>query len=207
MKKLLFAFSMIAMFAYAPAWCSGLDDLQNFFDNTQSFSARFTQEVFDDDKKLLESSSGNFIIARPGRFRWHYELPSEQLIIGDGLQVWIYDVELEQATHRKSANAIAGTPAMLLSGKGELEKNFQLEELEPQQGMERVRMLPRQTDAGFTEIVAAFSNGLLKTILLRDSLGHTTRISLSNITEDIEIKENTFSFDPPEGVDVIREGE
>jgi chaperone LolA len=207
MKKLLFAFSMIAMFVSAPAWCSGLDELKDFFDNTQSFTANFTQEVFDDDNKLMESSSGNFIIARPGRFRWHYESPSEQLIIGDGLQIWIYDVELEQATHRKSVDAIAGTPAMLLSGQGDLEENFQLEELESQQGMQRVRMLPRQTDAGFTEIQAAFSDGLLKSILLRDSLGHTTRIILSNITEGIEIKENTFSFEPPEGVDIIREGE
>ena len=207
MRTVLFIFSLACMMLPASAWSGGLDDLKHFYSETQTFSADFSQDVFDDNSKLLESSSGSFMIARPGRFRWHYVSPSEQLIIGDGQQVWIYDVELEQATQRKSVNAVAGTPAMLLSGTGDLEEDFELQELDSVKGVDWVKMVPRQTDAGFIEIAVGFSGGRIAMIILRDSFGHTTRITLRNMSETIEIKEDTFTFSPPEGVDVIREGE
>ena len=33
--------------------------------------------------------------ARPGKFRWAYGKPYEQLIVGDGEKFWLYDADLE----------------------------------------------------------------------------------------------------------------
>ena len=82
--------------------------------------------------------------------------PSEQLIIGDGKQVWIYDVELEQITHRTSDAAVSQTPAMLLSGKGNLDDSFILEDAGQRDGLDWVRMIPKSKDSGFTDVRIGF---------------------------------------------------
>jgi chaperone LolA len=184
----------------------GLDDLERFYSNIKTYTAAFEQEVMDEYLNLLEASGGKFTIKRPGKFYWHYTSPSEQMIIGDGRQVWIYDVELEQATQRNADMAVTQTPASLLSGVGELDDHFTLQELGEMEDLNWVRMLPKQSDSGFIDVQIGFSDGRLQQLILRDSFGQTTRMQFTNIQEDIDIDEQIFSFNPPQGVDVIREG-
>ncbi|GBE09393.1 outer-membrane lipoprotein carrier protein precursor [bacterium BMS3Bbin11] len=186
-------------------FASGLDDLQRFYSGIKSYSASFEQTVRDEKMNLLEASSGELSIQRPGKFRWHYTAPSEQLIVGDGKQVWIYDVELEQITHRQSDAAVTQTPAMLLSGEGDLAKNFILEDAGRHDGLDWVRMIPKNRDSGFTDIHIGFSSGSLKLLELQDSFGQTTQMRFNNVKENSDIPEKTFTFTPPPGVDVIEE--
>jgi len=145
-------------------------------------------------------------IQRPGKFYWHYATPSEQLIVGDGKQVWIYDVELEQITHRQSEAALTQTPAMLLSGKGDLAETFILEDAGQRDGLDWVRMIPKSRDSGFTDIHIGFSGGSLQLLEMQDSFGQTTQVRFKNVKENSDIPEQTFTFTPPAGVDVIEEG-
>ena len=39
----------------------------------------------------MQETRGNFVFQRPGRFRWVYDKPADQMIVGDGPRVWIYD--------------------------------------------------------------------------------------------------------------------
>lgn len=189
-----------------PVCASGLDDLQRFYSDIRSYSASFEQKVVDENMKLLESSDGNFSIQRPGKFHWHYTSPSEQLIIGDDKQVWIYDIELEQITHRTSDAAVSQTPAMLLSGQGDLSENFTLEDGGQHDGLDWVRMIPKSRDSGFTNVRIGFFEGKLQLLEMKDSFGQTTRMSFSNVEENIDIDEEKFVFIPPAGVDVFEEG-
>ena len=184
---------------------AGLDELQRFFSEIRSYSASFEQKVLDENLRLLEASSGEFSIERPGKFRWNYTSPSEQLIISDGKQVWIYDVELEQITHRQSSAAVSQTPAMLLSGEGNLQDNFILEDAGQHDNLHWVRMIPKSRDAGFTDVYIAFSDGKLQLLEMIDNFGQTTRMKFNNIKENIDIPDEIFTFIPPPGVDVIEE--
>ncbi len=188
------------------SFASGLDDLQRFYTEVNSYSASFEQKVVDENLRLLEASEGEFFIERPGKFHWHYTSPSEQLIVGDGKQVWIYDIELEQITHRQSDAAVSQTPAMLLSGVGDLGDNFILEDAGLQEGLDWVRMIPRSQDSGFTDVRIAFAGGKLQLLEMKDNFGQTTRMSFSNIEENADISEQKFKFIPPPGVDVFEEG-
>ncbi len=188
------------------ASASGLEDLQRFYREIKSYSAHFEQTVVDEKMTLLERSSGEFSIQRPGKFRWHYATPSEQLIVGDGKQVWIYDVELEQIIHRQSAeSAITQTPAMLLSGEGDLAEYFILEDAGQRDGLDWVRMIPKNRDSGFIDIHIGFSGGTLRWLEMKDSFGQTTQMRFTNVKENSDIPEQTFTFSPPPGVDVIEE--
>ena len=206
MKILSTTITVILLLISNSIYASGLNDLQRFYSEIKSYSASFDQTVMDEKMNLLEASSGELSIQRPGKFYWHYATPSEQLIVGDGKQVWIYDVELEQITHRQSEAAVTQTPAMLLSGEGDLAETFILEDAGQRDGLDWVRMIPKSRDSGFTDIHIGFSGGSLQLLEMQDNFGQTTQIRFKNVKENSDIPEQTFTFTPPAGVDVIEEG-
>ena len=187
------------------AFADATEDLKRFFSETSSYTAEFEQVVVDETGAEIDRSGGMFWIERPGRFRWEYSRPSEQIIVGTGESIWIYDVELEQATQRRSADAISQTPAALLAGEGELEANFSMEDLGRHEGLDRVAMRPRDTDVGFNEIRIGFRDGRLAVLELQDAFDQTTRMQFSGVRENIDIPAERFAFTPPEGIDVIVE--
>ena len=75
-----------------------LKQLTEFTETLKSFSADFTQVVYDADSNPVQQSPGDVLLKRPGRFIWNYTSPSPQKIIADGDSVWLYDIELEQVT-------------------------------------------------------------------------------------------------------------
>src|SRR4051812_6552542 len=98
------------------AGAAGIERYKTFINETQSARAAFEQKVYDRNGKLVQESRGNFVLQRPGRFRWVYDKPADQVIVGDGTRVWIYDRQLNQVTVRKLSAAIGSTPAALLAG-------------------------------------------------------------------------------------------
>ena len=74
--------------------------LRVFLDEAQTMSAEFRQTLFTETGEASQSSSGRFYVKRPGRFRWDYAAPAEQLVVSDGTSLWMYDVDLEQVTVR-----------------------------------------------------------------------------------------------------------
>src|SRR2546426_11335084 len=74
-----------------------LERLRAFVRNTQTARASFTQTVTDKNGRVAQQTSGEFAIARPGKFRWSANKPYKQLLVGDGERVWIYDAHVRHA--------------------------------------------------------------------------------------------------------------
>ncbi|HBE93205.1 MAG TPA: outer membrane lipoprotein carrier protein LolA [Gammaproteobacteria bacterium] len=203
--RLFFKVIIAVCLAQSIAHADATKDLQHFFSDIKSYSASFEQVVLDENQGILDQSVGSFWIERPGRFRWEYKTPSEQVIVGTGDEIWIYDVELEQVTHRKSVDAITQTPAALLAGEGDLDASFQLEDLGRRDELDWVRMLPNNKDSGFLDIRVGFKNGQLRLLELLDTFDQTTRMRFTGIQENISIPTETFSFTPPAGIDVVED--
>jgi len=195
----------LVMLLPATLHAGSMDDIQRFFASVQSYSAGFDQVVLDENHNILETSSGEFWIDRPGRFRWHYTQPSEQLLVSNGDDIWIYDVELEQVTHRRAAAAVGETPATLLAGKGDLETGFDLEDLGRQGKLDWVRMLPKKKDSGYLDIRVGFEDGQLRLLEMIDTFEQTTRMRFLDVRENEPIDRARFEFTPPPGVDVIED--
>ena len=113
--------------------------LKNFIANTHSAQASFTQELLDRNGKRIQAASGTMQFTRPGKFRWTYDKPYEQVRVGDGVKFWLYDVDLNQVTVKKLDAALGSSPAALLAGSNEIEKGFALKDAgcEPRAGMKR----------------------------------------------------------------------
>lgn len=182
------------------------ESLSHFFEEVQTYQARFQQVVLDEGFNPIEESSGRVLIKRPGRFRWDYDPPDETRIISNGDKVWIYDVALEQVTVRSYTEALGNTPAALLAGGAEVSEAFEISDLGEVNGpLYWVRMVPKREDVGFEDIRIGFEDGRLRVMELVDGLGQTTRITMAEAVENESIADSRFNFTPPEGVDVIDE--
>ncbi|MCI3953172.1 MAG: outer rane lipoprotein carrier protein LolA [Burkholderiales bacterium] len=201
MRALLFLLSWAPFALHA----SGIDALKSFLDNTNTASARFAQMVLDRNMKMLQQASGTMQFSRPGKFRWVYHKPYEQLIVSDGTQLWIYDKDLNQVTARPVDRALGSSPAALLAGKNVLEENYTLNNIGTQEGLEWVEAVPKAQDTAFERVRIGFGKAGLEAMELRDQFGQITVIKFADVERNPKLPPDTFKFTPPAGADVIRE--
>jgi outer membrane lipoprotein carrier protein len=200
MRYLLGAFALLFTLA-APA--ASLDRYKSFLNGTQSARAQFEQKVYDRNGKLTQETRGNFVFQRPGRFRWVYDKPADQVIVGDGQRVWIYDRQLNQVTVRKMSAALGSTPAALLAGGTGIEKSFELSDAGEKDGLEWIEAKPRDREAGFERVRMGFDKENLHAMELTDNFGQTTFLNFSKLVRNPQVNPNEFRFDPPKGADVL----
>ena len=198
---------LTAVFAAFPllAQAGAIDQLHDFLKSTRTLKAEFAQMVIGKNSRKPQQSSGTVSISRPGKLRWEIIKPYPQLVVGDGEKIWIHDPDLQQVTVRKAGQAIGSSPAALLSGSNELEKNFTLHEAGEAEGMAWVEATPRAGDSGFEKVRLGFAGNDLKAMELHDSFGQTTHIRFTRIERNPALPASTFRFTPPVGVDVVGE--
>ena len=177
--------------------------IDDFVNNVQTMSGRFEQQLVDADDIVIDRSSGTIEIQKPGRFRWTYLEPYEQILVADGLNVWSYDVDLEQVTVKAQAKVLANTPALLLGGSQNVLDDFEYIGSFEERGTVWVQLRPETTDNGFTKVELGFDEGKLSRLIFSDNLGQTTLIAFFDLSFNVSIDAERFSFSPPDDVDVV----
>jgi outer membrane lipoprotein carrier protein len=195
----------VLLLAPALALASGTERFREFIRETQSARADFGQKVYDRERRLTQEARGTFSFQRPGRFRWATAQPYEQLIVGDGERVWIYDPDLRQVTVRSMGRALGATPAALLAGSAEAEQAFEIADVGRIAGLDWMEARPRDKDAGFERIRLGFGPAGIEAMELHDHFGQTTLLRFSNFTRNPPLDAGAFRFVPPKGVDVLGE--
>ena len=153
-----------AMLLFAGAASAGArDDLATFTTGLKGLQAPFTQQVFDPNGKLKETSSGDVALSAPRLFRWEYRKPYEQLIVADGSRVWVYDPDLQQATRRAQGAAEQGSPLAALIDPKKLDRDYVVAEAGDADGLHWLSLKPRRGDgAGFESARLGFGDGGLE---------------------------------------------
>jgi outer membrane lipoprotein carrier protein len=188
------------------AEASAISSLKTFVRDTRTVRATFSQTVLDRNMQAVQKGGGTMQFERPGKFRWVYEKPYKQLIVGDGTKVWFYDQDLNQVTVRKLDVAIGSSPAALLAGSSDIENDFDLREIGPEGDMEWLEAKPKARESTFEWVRLGFSrDGILKAMELHDNFGQTTLLAFSRLERNPRISPELFKFSPPEGADVISE--
>lgn len=206
MKRwLVIGFSALAMVALAPdARSQGAEAaVQAFVEKVDRFQADFTQQQTDDRGESLGSSGGSFLLERPGRFRWTYQVPYEQVMVCDGEKIWLYDPDLAQVTVRPAAEALAGTPAQLLAQKDTLSEAFNLQDAGVENGAQVVWLTPKSEDGDFERIELWLVDAAPVRLVFLDRLGSRTDIAFSSIQVNPAFAADAFDFVVPAGVEVI----
>lgn len=212
MKSDLLKF-IILIFAvmYVPAsHASALDQFKSFITTTQSAKGEFVQhqsKLVKGQAQLTDQSSGTFIFARPGKFIWLYQKPYEQLLQSDGKKLYMYDKDLNQVTIKLLGTALSASPAAILFGSNDLEKNFSLKESGKKDGMDFFQAIPKDKDSTFSLISIGMQDGVPRQMDLRDNFNKTTVILLKNVEKNpVSLKKthpDPFTFTVPSGADVF----
>jgi len=195
----------LALSTSVPVLASGLDDFLAFNAATKTATANFEQLVFDRSGNAIERASGTFAFARPGKFRWTYEKPHKQLLVGDGAKLWIYDPDLSQVTVKRIDNAISSTPAALLAGKDDITALFTLRDAGTADGLSWVEATPKAADTGFERVRLGLHGKTLGAMELYDQLGGHTLLRFSDLKANVSVPADTFRFSPPKGADVLED--
>ncbi len=204
LRKILITTTFLLLPASAHA--AATDKLKTFIAATRSAQSNFTQEVLDRNGKRIQFASGTMQFVRPGKFRWAYQKPYEQLIVGDGKQFWMYDVDLNQVTVKKLDAALGSSPAALLSGSNEIESGFTLKNIEARDGLEWLQATPKSAETTFEKILMAFNaKSVLAVMELHDAFGHHTVLRFTELKNNPLLGTQLFKFVPPKGADVLGE--
>ena len=193
-------FSLFPLLGHA----GSIERLKSFMEGSRSAQAEFSQTVMDKNGKKLQSAAGTMQFVRPGKFRWVYQKPYEQVIVGDGAKFRLYDVDLNQVTVKKLDAALGSSPAALLAGNNEMERSFGLKDVGNQAGLDWVEAKPKSRETNFEVILLGFdAQGELAAMELHDNFGHATVLRFSNLKRNPSLAPGLFRFIPPKGADVL----
>ena len=202
MKRTLFGLTLLC--AALAAQADAVDTLRDFVRDVKSGRSAFSQTVTSTDGARKKTSSGQFEFLRPGRFRFNYTKPFEQLIVADGVKVWIYDADLNQASSRKLAQALGATPAALLTGAS-LDSDFVLTPQPAKDGLEWALATPKAKDGPFQSMRVGFKGRDLAAVEIVDSFGQRSLLQFSRFEANVALDAARFNYTPPAGADVIEQ--
>lgn len=202
---LILAFASLAGGAQAQ---STIDDLgeklvNDFVTDIITLEGKFEQSLIDAQGTILENTSGTLEIARPTRFRWSYSEPYEQWLVADGLNIWSYDLDLEQVTVKPQAEALANTPALLLGGSENALEQFDFGGTTVEEITTWVRLEPKDKNSGFNRVELGFIDNELRRMVFFDNLEQKTLVALHDVVVNEPIDAARFEFQVPDDVDLV----
>jgi outer membrane lipoprotein carrier protein len=204
-KLKLIILMFISLGLALPALAAAPSPVQRYFLDLNSLRADFIQRVYDERGRVVQSSSGRMLMQKPGKFRWDYRTPAEQVIVADNERLWAYDVDLAQVTVRKLDQALSSTPLALLSGAAPIEDTFTVGRVRNRDGLDWYDLTPKQPQPEFRLLRVAFKGDALVSLELEDSFGQRTRLDFQKLERNPTLDPSLLKFTPPPGVDVVGE--
>ncbi|MBK4988429.1 MULTISPECIES: outer membrane lipoprotein chaperone LolA [Pseudomonas] len=200
---------LVSALALGPvAAFAGEQDVQRLtqlLEKSQTIEANFSQLTLDAGGTSLQETSGKMTVKRPGLFYWHTDAPQEQVVVSDGINVTLWDPDLEQATIKKLDVRLNQTPALLLSGDvSKISQSFDITSKQQGDVMD-FTLKPKTKDTLFDSLRVSFRKGLINDMQLIDSVGQRTNILFNGVKANQAVADSRFKFDIPKGADVIKE--
>lgn len=203
----MFKYLVIALAFLMPSLGShaepAVEQLSAQLENMQAFKSHFHQRISDEKGQLLQEASGELIIQRPRKLYWSTRQPYQHLVVTDGKLLWIYDIDLEQASRQPFSAEMDQAPALLLSGEVEQISQHYSISVELLDSILQFQLLPKNPGSVFQRMTIDFKDKQLHGMSLRDNFGQLTEIIFTGLELNVQIDPGLFNFSPPEGVDVI----
>jgi outer membrane lipoprotein carrier protein len=199
--------------------------METRYRNATTLQATFL-ERYSENGAVLRTEAGTAYFRRPGRMRWEYDHPENDLFLIDGKTAWFY-VPADHTVTRVPAKQSEDlrTPLALLAGRMKISRICSRVELAERENPVRegdavlhciVRGQPKTAanassaenpfgneaaDAIFFEVNR--DNGELARIIVRQPGGIQVEFRFENWRFDPPIPESMFHFEPPPGVAIV----
>ena len=183
--------------------------IQSHYSRINGFAADFEQ-IYSLPGQSPRRETGRLFLARPRLMRWEYD--SNKLFVVNDREVWWYVPADREATHADVRSVSdSRLPFLFLLGKPDFQRNFTGIELvtrdNQEEGQQTLRLLPKRSNTGIKEIfLTCDSNGAISQVRLTEESGGTSQIFLRNVRENFHSPAAAFTFVPPPGVTIRRQG-
>ena len=182
---------------------SAREQLSLFSSGLETLHARFEQKVIGSDGVVQEETSGQVWLSKPQLFRWEYGGDFPEWVVADGQRVWIYDVALEQVTVQDQSRAAADSPLTLLTDPGLMDEQFEVREAGEAWDLQLLELRSRSAESDFERILLGLRDGGLHLMIMEDAFGLRTELRFHDVQRNPALDGSLFTFEPPDGVDVI----
>ena len=184
--------------------------LQRRYEGIRDFSADFVHVYRGGVLKKQIVERGRLLVKKPGRMRWEYTAPEEKLFVSDGAKVYSYIPQDRQVLISSvPADDEATTPALFLTGKGNLVRDFTPSLVQPRagapSGTRGLKLVPRASQRDFDWLILEVDSQTLglRGLLTVDAQGGESTFSFTNLKENTGAADKAFTFKIPRGVDVV----
>lgn len=166
--------------------------VNDYFNGLENMKGQFVQTT-SDNKRL----KGKFFMKKPGRVRFEYSLPSKQLVISDGQQIAIQDLDI----NTDDRVTVDQTPFRVLLRKDvDLVRDARILEVQEAADLLIVALQDKSKDStGRVRLFMATTPALeLKEWVTTDAQGTDTRIEVSNLDRNEQIDAGLFKITSPQ---------
>ncbi len=172
------------------------------------FSASFIQASTIKAMDITDSASGKLYVQYPGKMRWEYLEPEAQIIVTDGVQLWMYRPEDNQVMLGQASTFFSeGKGAGFLSDIRLLRKDFDI-------ALEDIRFgdyynlklvpLEKNWDIAYVHLLVSKSTFHIAQVYTYNAYDDVTRIELVDPQFNESFDDAFFTFEIPKGVDILR---
>ena len=217
MKKYLLILSFFIISGFSGQTLAGEDNLlqliQTQYNSILSFSGHFRQTSFRANSEIApRKAEGEVSYKRPGKMRWLYDVPEEQLLVTNGETLWLYDTLLENVTIQKLEKLTDGTALSFLLGLGDLNEDFKRRKiskslLKNHQGLiVELEPIIETANLAFIQLEVDPETYNLRTIALMDQQGNYRTIAFESMSYNLELEDKFFEFEVSAEMEVIEAG-
>jgi outer membrane lipoprotein carrier protein len=196
--------------AAAPTPSELAQALQRKYDTVKDFSADFEHAYQGGVLRQKLTERGRLLVKKPGKMRWTYTTPDEKEFVSDGVKLYSYIPQDKQVyVSSVPQGDQASTPALFLSGKGNLARDFTASAAGVPPGMPAgtvaLKLVPRTRQQEYDWLILAVDGATLQIrgLVTVDAQGGQSSFSFTNLKENVGIADKEFAFRMPRGVDVV----
>ncbi|MCC6933058.1 MAG: outer membrane lipoprotein carrier protein LolA [Deltaproteobacteria bacterium] len=183
-----------------------IEGVEYEYDGIKEFYARFFQKSYLLGLDRTEVSKGEVFFKKPGKMKWSYSQPEEQLFVADGQQVWFYQPALKQVTLGDFDSSFrSDMPVSFLIGIGNIREQFFVEDMcDTEEGI-KISLKPKNNDGSLGVFRLLVRKGSYATLgaQIGDYGGNETSIGFISMNREMKIDDKEFTFVVPKGIDVI----
>ena len=183
--------------------------LQARYQGVQDFSADFVQSYRGGVLKTRSNQRGTVAVKKPGKMRWIYASPERKELVSDGRKIYWYVPEDKLVTVSDVGPDDPSTPALFLSGKGDISRDFTPSFVKaPSADLLALKLVPRRAEPEYEYLVVALDPASLqmRALTTYDRQGGESTLTLTNMKENRRLSDKDFVFTPPRGVKVVTDG-
>ncbi len=218
MKKIIFyllSFILISTAAQAVDFTPRdiADHLQKIYRQTKTLTADFEQVTSSINGRHKRHGVGSLRLLKPGRMRWDYTEPDQQVIVCDGKTISMYFARQKQMLVSSAKQYLeSDVTYSFFAGTGDIIRDFEVtapdaEDLDEMKGAYQIKIIPRHSHSqiDYINLWVDAKLFLLKRIKITDKFGSQTSISFSNIKLNVKLDAAVFNYTPPVDTEIIKQ--